>query len=68
MNGQGNESDGPGLSGATMETDSRRDPVVWTPELNAIILEGYSRGCALRQRDTQTPPTGFPIFMKYQLQ
>jgi hypothetical protein len=44
MNGQGNESDGPGLSGATMETDSRRDPVVWTPELNAIILEGYSRG------------------------
>jgi len=44
MNGQGNESDGSGLSGTTTVTDSKRDPVVWTPELNAIILEGYSRG------------------------
>jgi transcriptional regulator with XRE-family HTH domain len=44
MKGQGSESDGPGLSGATTVTDSKRDPVVWTPELNAIILEGYSRG------------------------
>jgi hypothetical protein len=44
MNGQGNENDSPGLTGATTVADSKRDPVVWTPELDAIIREGYSQG------------------------
>ena len=26
--------------------EARKDPVVWTPKLDAIIREGYSRGCA----------------------
>jgi len=31
-------------SAAEATADSRRDPVVWSPELDAIIREGYTRG------------------------
>ena len=44
MDGQRSENDGCGLTGATTASDSKRDPVVWTPELDAIIREVYSRG------------------------
>ena len=44
MKGQGNGIEDHGLSGAAAVTDSKRDPVVWSPELDAIIREGYARG------------------------
>lgn len=44
MKGQGNGNEDHGLSGAAAVTDSKRDPVVWSPELDAIIREGYARG------------------------
>jgi AraC-like DNA-binding protein len=44
MKGQGNGIEDHGLSGAAAVTDCRRDPVVWSPELDAIIREGYARG------------------------
>jgi AraC-like DNA-binding protein len=44
MKGQGNGIEDHGLSGAAAVTDSKRDPVVWSLELDAIIREGYARG------------------------
>ena len=46
MGGQGNGNEGHGVSGVAAVTDSKRDPVVWSPELDAIIREGYARGCS----------------------
>ena len=42
MEGHGNGDDG--RNGVRDAADSRRDPVVWSPELDAIIREGYARG------------------------
>jgi len=44
MKGQENQNEVLGLSGGTTVADSKRDPVVWTPELDTIIREGYSQG------------------------
>ena len=46
MRGQGNVIEGSGLRDTTAAADSKRDPVVWTPELDAILREGYARGWA----------------------
>ena len=46
MRGQGNGNEDHGLTGVAAVTDSKRDPVVWSPELDAIIREGYARGCS----------------------
>jgi hypothetical protein len=46
--GNGNEDDDRSATGAAV--DSKRDLVVWTPELDAIIREGYARGwCGARE-------------------
>ena len=44
MEGHGKEEADEGRSAAEEITDPRRDPVVWTPELDAIIREEYARG------------------------
>ena len=41
MEGHGNDD---GRNGMRDVADSRRDPVLWTPELDAIVREGYARG------------------------
>jgi len=44
MKDHGNGRRDYGLSGATVATKATRDPEVWNSELDAIIMEGYSRG------------------------
>jgi transcriptional regulator with XRE-family HTH domain len=46
MRGQGYRNEGYGLRGVTAVNDLKRDPVDWTPELDAILREGYARGWA----------------------
>jgi transcriptional regulator with XRE-family HTH domain len=44
MKGQGNGNERNGLREATAATDSKRDPVVWNSDLDAIVRVGYARG------------------------
>jgi DNA-binding transcriptional regulator YiaG len=44
MRGQGYTNEGHRLRGITAVKDFKRDLVDWTPELDAILREGYARG------------------------
>jgi len=44
MEGQGNRDDDENRRGNGAGAESGRDPVLWTPELDAIIRQGYMRG------------------------
>jgi hypothetical protein len=46
MKGQGNATEGNGRSGAAVGADAVRVRVIWTSELDAILLDGYTRGWA----------------------
>ena len=46
MKGQGNATEGNGRSGGAVGTDAVRASVIWTSELDAILLDGYTRGWA----------------------
>ena len=50
MGVQGKKNQDDGRSGVATITDSMRDPVVWTLELDSIVREGYARGwCGARK-------------------
>jgi DNA-binding transcriptional regulator YiaG len=65
MREQGYTNEGHRLRGITAVTDSKRDPVVWTPELDAILREGYARGWAGAREAINKIQTLYPKWRSY---